>query len=96
MTKGGQLKAVTVTILVALLWMTSEAGAAPCGSTAAGFEAWKKQFADEARGKGVSAGSRALQYPSSSCRRGLAPESLGAAERLSRPRSFFTKISSSR
>jgi hypothetical protein len=25
------------------------------GSTAAGFEAWKKQFADEARGRGVSA-----------------------------------------
>src|SRR6266849_8401806 len=39
-------------------------------------------------GRAVSAGSPALQYPSSSCRRGLAPESLGAAERLSRPRSF--------
>src|SRR5215203_5161477 len=35
--------------------MASEAGAAQCGSTAAGFEAWKKQFADEARGKSVSA-----------------------------------------
>jgi membrane-bound lytic murein transglycosylase B len=30
-------------------------GAAQCGSTAVGFEAWKKQFADEARGRGVSA-----------------------------------------
>src|SRR5215218_11022765 len=55
MTTGGQFKAVTVAALVALVWMASEAGAAQCGSTAAGFEAWKKQFADEARGKSVSA-----------------------------------------
>jgi membrane-bound lytic murein transglycosylase B len=55
MTTGGQFKTVTVAALVALVWMASEAGAAQCGSTAAGFEAWKKQFADEARGKGVSA-----------------------------------------
>jgi membrane-bound lytic murein transglycosylase B len=55
MTQGGQLKMVTVAALVALVWMDSKAGAAQCGSTAAGFETWKKQFADEARGKGVSA-----------------------------------------
>ncbi len=55
MTKGGQFKTVTVAALVAFVWMTSKAGAAQCGSTAAGFEAWKKQFADEARGRGVSA-----------------------------------------
>jgi membrane-bound lytic murein transglycosylase B len=55
MTKGGQFKKVTVAALVALVWMAGEAGAAQCGSTAAGFEAWKKQFADEARGRGVSA-----------------------------------------
>jgi membrane-bound lytic murein transglycosylase B len=55
MTKGRQLKTVTVAILVGLLCMTGKAGAAQCGSTAAGFEAWKRQFADEARGKGVSA-----------------------------------------
>lgn len=55
MTKGGQLKTVTVAISMALVWMTSEAGAAQCGSTAAGFDAWKKQFADEAGAKGVSA-----------------------------------------
>ena len=35
--------------------MAGKAGAAQCGSTAAGFEAWKRQFADEARGRGVSA-----------------------------------------
>jgi membrane-bound lytic murein transglycosylase B len=55
MTKGGQLKTVTVAVLVALVWMTSTAGAAQCGSTADGFEAWKKHFADDARAKGVSA-----------------------------------------
>src|SRR5258705_5145473 len=59
MTKGRQLKTVTVAILVGLLWTTGKAGAAQCGSTAAGFEAWKRQFADEARGKGVSASSLA-------------------------------------
>jgi membrane-bound lytic murein transglycosylase B len=55
MTKGGQLKTVTVAVVAALLWMTDRVGAAQCGSTAAGFEAWKKQFADEARGKGIQA-----------------------------------------
>jgi membrane-bound lytic murein transglycosylase B len=55
MTKGGQLKAVAVAASVALVSMSGEAGAAQCGSTAAGFEAWKKEFAGEARGRGVSA-----------------------------------------
>ena len=44
MTKGAQLKAITVAFLVALVWMTGKAGAAQCGSTADGFEAWKKHF----------------------------------------------------
>jgi membrane-bound lytic murein transglycosylase B len=55
MTKGGQFKTVIVAALVALVWMASKADAAECGSTAAGFEAWKKQFADEAKRRGVSA-----------------------------------------
>src|ERR1700730_7845358 len=55
MTKGGQFRTVTIAALVALVWMASKAGAAQCGSSAAGFEAWKRQFADEARGRGVSA-----------------------------------------
>src|SRR6202022_3563191 len=59
MTEGRQVKTVAVAVLVALVWMTSKAGAAPCGSTAAGFDTWKKQFADEARGKGVSASTLA-------------------------------------
>src|SRR5438034_3097976 len=55
MTKGQRFKAVSVAALVALMSMASKASAAQCGSTAAGFEAWKRQFADEARGRGVSA-----------------------------------------
>ena len=56
MSKGGQFKTVTVAAVAALVWMAGEAGAAQCGSTGAGFEAWKRQFADEARGKvGASA-----------------------------------------
>jgi membrane-bound lytic murein transglycosylase B len=54
MSYSGQFKAVTVAF-VALGSMVSEAGAAQCGNTAAGFEAWKTQFANEARGRGVSA-----------------------------------------
>ncbi|MDR7036071.1 membrane-bound lytic murein transglycosylase B [Methylobacterium sp. BE186] len=42
----------------ALLCVRGEAVAAQCGDTAAGFEAWKKEFADEARGR-VSASSLA-------------------------------------
>ena len=52
MSYSGQFKAVTVAF-VALVSMVSEAGAAQCGNTAAGFEAWKTQFANEARGRGV-------------------------------------------
>src|SRR5687768_7083127 len=59
MTKAGRLK--TIIILIAALathaWAAGEARAAQCGSTAAGFEAWKREFADEARAKGASASS---------------------------------------
>ncbi|WP_291866550.1 lytic murein transglycosylase [Bradyrhizobium sp.] len=41
--------------LVALACLNAPADAAQCGSTAAGFDAWKQQFAGEARAKGVSA-----------------------------------------
>ena len=55
MTKGRQFKTVTLAASVALVSMASRAGAAQCGSTAAGFEVWKNQFAGEARARGVSA-----------------------------------------
>jgi membrane-bound lytic murein transglycosylase B len=55
MTKAWRFKAVTVAALVALMSMASKASAAQCGSTATGLEAWKKQFVNEARARGVSA-----------------------------------------
>jgi membrane-bound lytic murein transglycosylase B len=55
MTRGGQFKTAIVAAFAALIWMAGEAGAAQCGSTAAGFESWKQQFAGEARAKGIGA-----------------------------------------
>ncbi len=54
MTKSRQFETFAIAALAAFLWM-GEASAAQCGSTAAGFETWKRQFADEARGRGVTA-----------------------------------------
>src|SRR6516164_1899207 len=51
MIRGGQFKAAVAAGLVALAAMASEARAATCGNSAGGFEAWKKQYADESRGR---------------------------------------------
>jgi membrane-bound lytic murein transglycosylase B len=42
-------------LAVLLACLGSQADAAQCGSTAAGFDAWKSEFAGEARAKGISA-----------------------------------------
>ncbi len=42
-------------VLAMLACLISPAHAAQCGSSSAGFEGWKQQFAGEARAKGVSA-----------------------------------------
>ena len=55
MTKSGQFKTIVAAAVVGLVSMASEASAAQCGSGPAGFAAWKQQFANEARGRGVSA-----------------------------------------
>jgi membrane-bound lytic murein transglycosylase B len=55
MTRSGQSGTVAVAALLAVMGMVGKAGAPQCGSTAAGFETWKEQFADEARRRGVSA-----------------------------------------
>lgn len=55
MTKGGQFKTVAVAAFAALVWMSSEAGAAQCGGGPAGFETWKRVFAEEARARGHGA-----------------------------------------
>ena len=53
MMNGKRFRTVAVAALAALTQMGGEAGAAQCGNTSAGFEAWKQQFAQEARGRGV-------------------------------------------
>ena len=55
MNRARQFRLLTIGLLLALLWLPGEASAAQCGSTAAGFEAWKRQFAGEAQARGVSA-----------------------------------------
>ncbi len=60
MTGRGELTTVTFTGLVAaalavLVCLCTTAEAAQCGSGPGGFEAWKEEFAGEARAKGVSA-----------------------------------------
>src|SRR6266851_5287819 len=55
MIEGGEIATTTFTTLAVLACLAAKAGAAQCGSTAAGFDAWKRQFAEEARGKGVGA-----------------------------------------
>jgi membrane-bound lytic murein transglycosylase B len=50
-----RFKTVIVAGLMALMWVANEAAAAECGNTSAGFDQWKRQFAEEARRKGVSA-----------------------------------------
>src|SRR3954453_22676769 len=40
-------------VLAALLCAVTEASAATCGNSAAGFETWKQQLASEARAKGI-------------------------------------------
>jgi membrane-bound lytic murein transglycosylase B len=61
MTRGKQIAAATFMALSMLAGMGTNADAARCGSTAAGFEAWKREFAEEAKAKGISgAGVAAL------------------------------------
>ncbi len=55
MTRLKALTTATLATLTVLACLGSQADAAQCGSTAAGFEAWKREFAGEARAKGVSA-----------------------------------------
>jgi membrane-bound lytic murein transglycosylase B len=53
--KYWDFKTVTFAALLALVWSGGEAGAAQCGNTSAGFDAWKSEFANEARARGITA-----------------------------------------
>jgi membrane-bound lytic murein transglycosylase B len=55
MMQGRKRVKVMISVLGLLAAMTAHANAAPCGSSAAGFAAWKQEFAAEARAKGISA-----------------------------------------
>ncbi len=55
MTKYRELVAATFLALAMLACLSPQADAAQCGSGPGGFEAWKQQFAAEARAKGISA-----------------------------------------
>src|SRR5437764_8275512 len=55
MKRLGRLGTIGLAISAALVCGIGEATAAQCGASAAGFEAWKQQFAGEAQAKGVGA-----------------------------------------
>ena len=55
MTKSKRLTTAIISTLAMLGCASLQAHAAQCGSTAAGFEGWKQQFAGEARAKGIGA-----------------------------------------
>src|ERR1700693_3665692 len=55
MTKRKGLTTATLLTVAMLACSSPQADAAQCGSSAAGFEAWKSEFAGEARAKGIGA-----------------------------------------
>ncbi len=59
MTKGWEFTTVAFATLAVLACLSAKAEAAQCGSTPAGFEAWKREFAEQARAKGISASTAA-------------------------------------
>jgi len=55
MTEGHKLLRAMLAALAVFTCLGAKAEAAQCGSGAAGFEAWKHQFAEEARANGIGA-----------------------------------------
>jgi len=55
MNTSKELALVAIAALVSFAAMATNARAAQCGNTVAGFDVWKQQFADEARARGISA-----------------------------------------
>src|ERR1700684_3113242 len=61
MTKSKQLTTATLLTLAMLVCLSPHAHAAQCGNGPGGFEAWKQEFAQQARAQGVgAAGASAL------------------------------------
>jgi membrane-bound lytic murein transglycosylase B len=61
-----QMRRMTLAVaaLAGLAGAAGQAEAAQCGNTAAGFETWKREFAQEARGKASAASLAALETTS--------------------------------
>src|SRR5665213_398085 len=55
MIRGRQFVAAVLATMAVVAWTGGPADAAQCGSGPGGFEAWKRQFGEEARAKGVGA-----------------------------------------
>lgn len=55
MTKSGKLTTATLATLAIFACISPSASAAQCGSGPGGFEAWKREFAEQARAKGIGA-----------------------------------------
>ncbi|MHC2333840.1 membrane-bound lytic murein transglycosylase B [Bradyrhizobium sp. USDA 4454] len=55
MIRGWQIAASALAIVAMVATLGAEAKAAQCGNGPGGFEAWKEQFAGEARAKGIGA-----------------------------------------
>src|ERR1700728_1333559 len=53
--KKSVLSSATFVVAAVLAGLGTQAHAAQCGNGSGGFEAWKQQFAGEARAKGVGA-----------------------------------------
>ena len=56
MTGSREITTATFAAVALLVCLSTKADAAQCGSGPAGFEAWKRAFAEEARAKGIGAG----------------------------------------
>ena len=57
--RGRKIAAAACAAMAVLGCFASSANAAQCGSSPAGFESWKREFAEEARAKGISAATTA-------------------------------------
>src|ERR1043166_5787463 len=53
--RGREIGAVAGATIAVFASLAGPADAAQCGSSPAGFESWKREFAEEARAKGISA-----------------------------------------
>jgi len=56
---GGKGRAASLVVMAMLACLGTKADAAQCGSSPAGFETWKREFAEEARAKGIGASATA-------------------------------------